>query len=130
MVDSLIPKESQAETFRDLHLEHLNKVCKSCIRDLGANNSTGNITTISKSIGTVDAIVTKFDTENEISTYMSHHGVACKTDDVKMIYNELMKYDVLVPQSKRQYSYFKKPKDLLSSADEDKLIEYIKKKLY
>ena len=24
-----------------------------------------------------------------------------------MIYNELMKYDVLVPQSKRQYSSFK-----------------------
>ena len=97
---------------------------------MGANKSTGNITTISKSIGTVDAIVTKFDTENEIATYMSHHGVASRTENIKMIYNELMKYDVLVPQSKRQYISFKKPKDLLSSADEDKLIEYIKKKLY
>ena len=51
---------------------------------------------------------------------MSHHGVASRTEDVKMIYNELMQYDVLVPQSKRQYNSFKKPKDLLSSADEDK----------
>ena len=87
---------------------------------MGANKFTRSITIIFRSIGTVDAIVTKFDTENENATYMSHHGVASRTEDVKMIYNELMQYDVLVPQSKRQYNSFKKPKDLLSSADEDK----------
>ena len=64
-------------------MEHLNKYANHAFVIWG-QTSFQEVSIIFKSIGTVDAIVTKF----EIATYMSHHGVVSRTEDVKMIYND------------------------------------------
>ena len=44
-------------------MEHLNKACKECVRDLGPNKTTAAIERAATSIGTIDAVITHFDSE-------------------------------------------------------------------
>ena len=113
----------------DLHLEHLNKVCKACIRDLGANKKESNITKVAKCIGTIDSILTKFDSENNISVGHGSHARVSVSADAKMIAEHLIDYNAFVCEEscqKRRYSTFKNPKDLFSHDYEDDLLHFIK----
>lgn len=114
----------------DLHMEHLNKVCKEYVRDLGPNKTASSIVQVSKSIGIIDSVMTVFDSENGIdSTSGSHKKVSC-TDDVKMIADDLIKYKVLVSQGNRKvHPSFKKPKILLDIKNQQKLLLYMKNKI-
>jgi hypothetical protein len=97
-------------------MEHLNKVCKECTRDLGPNKTVSSIQQVARCIGTIDAVMTTFDSENGI---ISQHGkrktVTC-TSVVKITSEDLMKYQVIAPhQAKRAHPSFKTPKNLFST---------------
>ena len=75
----------------DLHMEHLNKVCKSCIRDLGANKNEENTVKVSKCIGTVESVISKFDLENDVPTSWGSHSRASAEEDIKLIVTQYEK---------------------------------------
>ena len=50
----------------DLHMEHLNRVCKESVRDLGSNKTTAAIERASKIIGAIDPKVCQFDKINNV----------------------------------------------------------------
>ena len=50
----------------DLHQEHLNRVIKDAIRDLGANKTEVAIVHAGEALGTLDPVLWKFDVENNV----------------------------------------------------------------
>ena len=50
----------------DLHMEHLNRLCKTSIQGLGANKSTKAILRVGKTIGVLDELVNNFDVDNNV----------------------------------------------------------------
>jgi L1 cell adhesion molecule like protein len=110
----------------DLHMEHLNKVCKECIRDLGPNKTTASIQQVARCIGTIDTLMNAFDSENAIKFQYGTHKKANCTNDITLLSEHLMKYEVLIPhQTKRTYPSFKSPKNLLSTKNDQKLLQYM-----
>ena len=94
----------------DIHMEHLNKICKECVRELGSNKTISSIEQVSKSIGIIDSIMTVFDSENGIDSRSGTHKKVSCTDDVKMIADDLLKYKVIVSQINRKpHHSFKRP---------------------
>ena len=52
---------------KDLHMEHLNRVCKDCIHGLRENKIEAAITRVGKAFETIIApVITKFDQDNGI----------------------------------------------------------------
>ena len=60
----------------DLHMEHLNRLVKTSIRGLGANNTANSIMRVSKVIHVLSPVVNKFDSENEVAKESGRHGKA------------------------------------------------------
>ena len=48
----------------DLHMEHLNRLCKECIHHLGANKTEKAIIRVSKCMGPIFTIISNFDKEH------------------------------------------------------------------
>lgn len=110
----------------DLHMEHLNKVCKECVRDLGPNKTTESIQQVSKCIGPIDSVMTAFDTENGVHSRSGDHKKASNTDDVKTISNDLVQYKVFISQNRKAHHSFKRPKNLFTNEKKKKLLNYMK----
>ena len=45
----------------DLHMEHLNHVCKQAVRGIGANKMKESVTRIGKAIGPLAEVTSNFD---------------------------------------------------------------------
>ena len=113
----------------DLHMEHLNKACKECVRDLGPNKTTAAIEQPATSIGTIDAVITHFNSEVGVGSNRGTHKRPSNTNDIKAICNDLQKYKVLQEQSSRMsHPSFKDPKNLFH-VDKNKLMLYMKEKI-
>ena len=69
----------------DLHMEHLNKACKECVRDLGPNKTTAAIERTATSIGIIDAVITHFDSEVGVGSNRGTHKRPSNTNDIKAI---------------------------------------------
>ena len=65
----------------DLHMEHLNRLCKDAVRDLGSNKTTSSISRVAKTLGTLDPVLQQFDEQNDVKQPSGHHAkVTCKND--------------------------------------------------
>lgn len=69
----------------DLHMEHLNHLCKEGIRDLGANKTPNAIQRISKCLETVDPIVQQFNLISKQLQKSGQHDKASYLEDIKKI---------------------------------------------
>ena len=58
----------------DLHNEHLNRLCKECVRHLGANKTEKAICHFSRCMGPLSNILSKYDYENK-----HHHSSGSHT---------------------------------------------------
>lgn len=62
---------------KDLHCEHLNRLCKTAVKGLGVNEIKECITRVAKALGTVSPVLKKFDDDNMVSGPSSvHHSIA------------------------------------------------------
>ena len=84
---------------------------------------------VAKCIGTIDSILTKFDSENNISVGHGSHARVSVSADAKMIAEHLIDYNAFVCEEscqQKRYSTFKNPKDLFSHDYEEDLLHFIK----
>ena len=51
----------------DLHMEHINRIAKQSIRNLGANKTQKAIERVGRAVGTLDKVISHFDEENGIA---------------------------------------------------------------
>ena len=58
----------------DLHCEHLNCLCKTAVKGLGANKTEECIQRVAKAIGTMDPLLEQFDRDNMVG----HRAQSCQ----------------------------------------------------
>ena len=58
----------------DLHLEHLNRLCKDSINNLGANKNSKAVVRCSKALGTLYSTLTQFDIDNSVVSFRNLHS--------------------------------------------------------
>ena len=62
-------------------MEHLNRLCKDAVRDLGSNKTMSSISRVAKTLGTIDPVLQQFDEQNDVKQPSEHHAkVTCKND--------------------------------------------------
>ena len=59
----------------DLHIEHLNRLCKECVRHLGANKTENAIRHFSKCMGPLANILNNFDQKHNVPVSCSSHTI-------------------------------------------------------
>ncbi len=57
----------------DLHMEHLNWLCKTAIEGLGANKSKRAILRIGRTVGMLEALLNNFDNDNDVTNISQAH---------------------------------------------------------
>ena len=114
----------------DLHMEHLNRMCKIAVNHLGANKTPSSIIRIGKALGPLADILKQYDSTVGIHESGSHTRRSdCK--DVHMIVEQLIKCHVFAQRFGRYHKCFKKfgSNKILSSIDREKLDVWMKEKL-
>lgn len=110
----------------DLHMEHLNRMVKSCVHHLGANKTDASIERIGKSIGPVYETVSAFDQDNGIAMASGKHSAPCRAEDKKQIIKELIQNDTLSFVSGRKHSTFPKFKcNVMKGMNKDKIVTWM-----
>ena len=91
----------------DLHMEHLNSVCKDAICGLGANKTPNSIQRIGKCVGVLKSVADKFDEETGLNENKGHHTVTSTNKDRDMIIDELLSHSIFSPSPGRCHLAFK-----------------------
>jgi len=73
----------------DLHMEHLNKLCKSALSGLGANITDSSVQRIGRCIGHMQSILDKFDEENGVPDVSDYHTKHSTEVDLKKLIKQL-----------------------------------------
>ena len=112
----------------DLHMEHLNRLAKDAIKNLGSNKTVGGITRVSRCVGTLSCVLDQFECENLIDSGSSRQKKACAAQDVAIAVEELnlQKFSV---QAGRRHQHYTKGKDLLQSVPREELLEWMMQRL-
>lgn len=97
----------------DLHMKHLNAVCKGCIKDLGANKTEAANTQSAKVLGTILPVLEQFDQQNNMPNISGAHKRASAEKDQAIIVNELQKRNAFTTIPGRKHKSFPKHKDIL-----------------
>ena len=78
----------------DLHMEHLNCICKEAIRGLGVNKTDRAISRVAKSLGTLSPVLDQYDLVNNVPDTSSIHKAPISDKDRDMIIKELIQSDI------------------------------------
>lgn len=73
----------------DLHQEHLNRLCKDCVKGLGSNKTKPVIVRCSKALGTLNELLENFDEDSCVARPSGAHHVPSYKEDLHMIVQEL-----------------------------------------
>ena len=104
----------------DLHMEHLNAICKGCVKDLGANKTEVAIQRSAKALGTIVPVLEKFDEQNNMPGISGAHKRASEERDQAIVVNQLLKTKVFAVKPGRKHKSFPKPKNALGGRSEIK----------
>ena len=109
----------------DLHMEHLNRLAKGAMKNLGPNKTRQkSITRVGRCLGILHPIVEEFDAENCVQSGSSKPKKPSAVPDVSMVVQDLMASQAFTVCAGRSTT-FKNPKDLLTIKDKDDLISWI-----
>ena len=78
----------------DLHMEHLNRMCKDALSNLGANKTPKAIERVGKALGPLHDFLQHFDKITEVHTGGSSHTTRSESLDLQKIVEELKKNNV------------------------------------
>lgn len=95
----------------DLHMEHLNRVVKTAIQNLGSNKTETAITRVGKVLRILHPLLKSFDEDNSVSSASGKHNKPKEDKDINILMKNLsLSFDV-VPD--RAYPSFPNPRDPL-----------------
>ena len=110
----------------DLHMEHLNKLCKEAITGLGVNKTENAIVHIGKSLGMLSPVLDQYDLENGIPECSIIRSTPGAERDRKVVVNELKKRNIFSLTGSRTYPTFNNPKNVLHLCDHFKMIQWMR----
>ena len=114
----------------DQHMEHLNRIVKEAIKNLGANKTEIGFIRVGKAIGTIIPLVEKFDEIHSVHTLSSTHKCPIPSTDVCKLVKELNSIQVFVDnQHKRYHNSFMSITQNCLKTNQSKLNEWIEQKV-
>ena len=113
----------------DLHLEHLNRLCKDCVKGLGANKTKENIERCSKALGVLDKILSNFDDNNHVPNTSGAHSRPSYKEDLHSIVDELKEAKVFSVVAGRKHKSFQKPISILNAKSKEEVATYVSEHL-
>ena len=113
----------------DLHLEHLNCVCKESIRGLRHNKMEAVITRVAKALGTLSPILEQLDNDNRVNTASGAHRTPGFEEDRDRILHHLKQYNIFSVFPGRSHSSFPKPRDVLHDCNKTTLTQWLTKRV-
>ena len=110
----------------DLHMEHLNRLCKDCISGLGASKTPKAISRIGKAIGPLQEVLDNFDSNVAVSSVSVKHKVFPADIDQEKIINELVTTaKVFEEHEGRFHSFFPNFRPLFSQVKKKRFENWI-----
>ena len=91
----------------DLHNEHLNKLFKDIVHNLGTNLTEATVTRAARSVSTLYDIAYSFDKETEVPVTQSAHSTLDDDREVKQVVSVVAKAKVFEVKKGRNHSKFK-----------------------
>ena len=112
----------------DLHMEHLNRACKTAVSSLGANCTPRAIVRVGKCIGTLVKATQHFDGITSVSaTHSAHSKAKLEKDIAKVVYELFNTVHVFEVRLGRFHPSFRNiTSEIFLSQTKDKLIDWIK----
>ena len=107
----------------DMHLEHMNRLCKEMIKGLGANKTEESIIRIGKCQGPVKTILENFDKVNNVQVGSGSHSYKNDEKDGVAIIKHLLKSKVFHFLGERKHKAFKSLKTPITKAIKQKNLE-------
>ena len=80
----------------DLHIEHLNRICKDAVNHLGANKTPEAVKRVGKIVGIISNTLNHYDKVSGIDHGSDRHIRRSDKDDLKLVLKELCKSKVFV----------------------------------
>ena len=115
----------------DLHMEHLNRLCKSSIAGLGSNVSDKAVLRIGKCLGEISKITESFDSENGVPPDSGEHARKSEQQDFDKIVGHLKEMEVFANISRRKHAAFPKFRANPTCAlGQKKLKKWMKKQMH
>lgn len=78
----------------DLHQEHLNRLCKDCVKGLRFNKTKDAIVRCGKALGTLNTVLNNFDENSNVPTVSDAHHSPSFKQDLNLIVEELQQTKV------------------------------------
>lgn len=114
----------------DIHMEHLNALCKSAISGLGSNISEKSVDRVGRCISEVAKIAETFDSVNSVPIRSGKHNPRSRKKDVEKIIEQLTKYKVFQKIPERNHKHYKKyTSNVMKNVDLTKLQLWMTEKL-
>ena len=109
----------------DLHLEHLNRVCKTAIGHVGPNKTDDAIVRCAKVLGPMCKLLQNFDDDNDVCVLSGAHKKPSYQKDLNIVLDELLHYEVFKIIPGRFHCTFKKPTNILHSKPAQSTITWV-----
>ena len=109
----------------DLHLEHMNRLCKDAVHGLQANKTAISVVRVGKSLGRLSEIVETYDDGNDIQAPSGSHRIPAANKDRDLILRELLTSKVFSSGAPRRHASFPRPRVWMKSFDNDTLITWM-----
>ena len=90
----------------DLHIEHLNRICKEAVNHLGANKTPKAVTRIGKVVGVVSSTLDHYDEVTGVDHGSDRHTRRSDKDDLNLVLKELLNSKVFVYSKGRKHRTF------------------------
>ncbi len=114
----------------DLHNEHINRLFKEMVSNMGANFTTETSTRAARAVTTLEKLSKQFDHESGIHPELSAHSRKSDENDVKRVVEVLQQVKPHTIQEGRCYRKFPQMSgNPLKDLDRDKLHLWIKEKI-
>lgn len=110
----------------DLHMEHLNRMVKLCVHNVGSNKTDTSLERIGRSISPVYEAVAAFDEDNDVSYASGKHSVPRRSEDRKQLIKALVQNNVFTHIPGREHKSFPKFScNLMKGVDKVKTLKWM-----
>ena len=113
----------------DLHMEHLNRLAKDAIKNLGSNKTVGTVARVGRCIGTLSHVLNQFDREILLDSMSIQYEKPRATNDITIAVEELVSSQAFSIQGGRRHRHYPKGKDLLESIPREELLDWMMHRL-
>ena len=111
----------------DLFMEHLNRVCKEAVLNLGSNKTPQALERVGKCVGVVAELLDEYDQELGIRELSGSHSIASSDKDKMIIVQQLLQAKVFSHMEGRVHSCFEKIRSIVIDTKDVK--KWMKKQL-